>query len=104
MHADIENIRKWTDLERVSGCRNAFLAQNTWVSRWIRVRNLHVADKKRPEGKGRKGKCQMLKNGKNKEEEKQVEEEQQQQQQQKTTPKTTPKRKNPRTATRRKRS
>lgn len=64
MHADIENIRKWTDLERVSGCRNAFLAQNTWVSHWIRVRNLHVADKKRPEGKGRKGKRQMLKNGK----------------------------------------
>ena len=64
LHADIENIRKWTDLERVSGCRNAFLAQNTWVSRWIRVRNLHAADKKRPEGKGRKGKCQMLKNGK----------------------------------------
>lgn len=64
LRTDIENIRKWTDLERVYGCRNAFLAQNTWVSRWFRLRNPHVQEKKHPEGKRGKANCQMLKNGK----------------------------------------
>ena len=38
------------------GCRNVFLAENSWASHLIRSANLHVEDKKDPEEKSKKTK------------------------------------------------
>ena len=46
------------------GCRNVFLAENSWASHLIRSANLHVEDKKDPEEKRKKTKRLIPSKGK----------------------------------------
>ena len=48
------------------GCRNVFLAENSWASHLIRSANLHVEDKKDPEEKHEKTKRLIRCKGKSK--------------------------------------